>query len=359
MNEKLQKFWAKCALTLSRQSGRNARVRITAAGVLAGLAILTAHPTFAQAVWAHQNGSVQSNGAITIKTLSGGSYNGHANVTGSVAKANQTAAVQPPTVLVRGRAKVYRANGAPCTYPSLNPADTEVDVYWENDKNKKMTCWSDYPYAGTWRVDGTTIPCFVGLNDSDVTKYCVVGGGVQASKDDPTTIGLYAGLPAHLSRYDSYGPPKHLILDLQDISSAEYWGCWNTDPKSIMDEWNGKYNTQGIRDMMVSNVNCASSTAPYTTPADYRSAAMLCFNKSTPVGQWFLPAPEQLNLIRKNLVLFSKSGMGPGYYWTSQLAPHTYSYYDSSYGFNMSSGAYGYFLRSNSLLPVRCMRNFN
>ena len=51
--------------------------------------------------WAHQNGSVQSNGAVTVKSLSGGSYSATGNPTGAVAKANQNAIAQPPTVIIQ------------------------------------------------------------------------------------------------------------------------------------------------------------------------------------------------------------------------------------------------------------------
>ena len=51
--------------------------------------------------WAHQNGSVQSNGGVTVKSLSGGSYSATGNPRGAVAKANQNAATQPPTVVIQ------------------------------------------------------------------------------------------------------------------------------------------------------------------------------------------------------------------------------------------------------------------
>jgi len=97
MNEKLQKIWAKCALTLSRQSSRSASTC-----AVAGLAAVLALPAAAGPVdWAHQNGSVQSNGAVTVKSLSGGSYSATGNPSGAVAKANQNAATQPPTVIIQ------------------------------------------------------------------------------------------------------------------------------------------------------------------------------------------------------------------------------------------------------------------
>ena len=44
---------------------------------------------------------MQSNGAVTVKSLSGGSYSATGNPSGAVAKANQNAATQPPTVVIQ------------------------------------------------------------------------------------------------------------------------------------------------------------------------------------------------------------------------------------------------------------------
>lgn len=56
--------------------------------------------------WAHQAGVVQSNGAVTVKSLSGSSYSMTANPTASAARSNQNAATQPPTVLVLPNAQL-------------------------------------------------------------------------------------------------------------------------------------------------------------------------------------------------------------------------------------------------------------
>jgi len=75
---------------------------------VAGLAAVLALPAAAGPVdWAHQNGSVQSNGAVTVKSLSGGSYSATGNPSGAVAKANQNAATQPPTVIIQATAGGY------------------------------------------------------------------------------------------------------------------------------------------------------------------------------------------------------------------------------------------------------------
>jgi hypothetical protein len=43
---------------------------------------------------------LQSNGSISIKSLSGGSYAGTVNPAGTIAKSNQSAVTQPPTVII-------------------------------------------------------------------------------------------------------------------------------------------------------------------------------------------------------------------------------------------------------------------
>ena len=97
-------------LTQSCQSGRNA-------GGIASLALaaVVAHPAAAaQPGWAHQAAGFQSNGQVTVKSLAGGSYSGTQNPTGAVAKANQSAATQPPTVIIQAT-----TTGYPETLPLL------------------------------------------------------------------------------------------------------------------------------------------------------------------------------------------------------------------------------------------------
>jgi hypothetical protein len=102
MMKNLQKMLSKHGLTLSCQSGRKA-------SVLAGLlAVAGAAPAMAGPVnWAHQATGFQSNGAVTVKSLAGGSYAGTQNPAGAVAKANQNAATQPPTVIIQATSAGY------------------------------------------------------------------------------------------------------------------------------------------------------------------------------------------------------------------------------------------------------------
>ena len=57
--------------------------------------------------WAWEAGKQSSNGAVTVKSISGSSsYTGVQNPTGAVAKINQTAVTQPPTVVVQATASL-------------------------------------------------------------------------------------------------------------------------------------------------------------------------------------------------------------------------------------------------------------
>jgi hypothetical protein len=61
----------------------------------------------AQPAWAHQAPGFQSNGVITVKSLAGGTYGGTENPTGAVARVNQSAVTQPPTVIIQATGSVY------------------------------------------------------------------------------------------------------------------------------------------------------------------------------------------------------------------------------------------------------------
>ena len=65
-------------------------------------------PALAQPGWAHQTAGFQSNGQVTVKSLAGGSYIGTQNPSGAVAKSNQSAATQPPTVIIQATASSYQ-----------------------------------------------------------------------------------------------------------------------------------------------------------------------------------------------------------------------------------------------------------
>ena len=72
--------------------------KLTLCVALVGLA----QQAFAEPQWAWEAGKQTNNGAITIKSVSGGTtYSGTQNPTGAVAKTNQNAVTQPPTVIIQ------------------------------------------------------------------------------------------------------------------------------------------------------------------------------------------------------------------------------------------------------------------
>jgi hypothetical protein len=143
--------------------------------VLASANSMAAPPT-----WTHQNGSMTSNGAITVKSLSGGSYAGTQNPSGAVAKSNQNAVTQPPTVIVQATARPPTvAEGAGCNMATdtigINASQTLI-----------LTCQS-----GVWKRTGTSLTQ-VGCFEATITYYgrpasmCPVGyymAGVRISAD--------------------------------------------------------------------------------------------------------------------------------------------------------------------------------
>lgn len=73
-----------------------------------------------QVTWAHKNGTLTSNGQLTVKSVVSGSYTGSLNPTGVVVKTNQSAVTQPPTVIIKNQSvnrwSMYygdRASGLP------------------------------------------------------------------------------------------------------------------------------------------------------------------------------------------------------------------------------------------------------
>jgi hypothetical protein len=84
--------------------------------VLAGLIALasTASSVAATTGWAHQAAGFQSNGAVNVKSLSGGTYSAIQNPSGAVAKPDQSAATQPHTVVVQATTGGFFNYGTDC-----------------------------------------------------------------------------------------------------------------------------------------------------------------------------------------------------------------------------------------------------
>jgi len=103
--------------------------------------------------WAHQAAGFQSNGAVTVKSLSGGSHAGTQNPSGAVAKANQNAVTQAPTVIIQAT-----SGGYPQALPllvsgtsSVPPCPTGYSSVWTISSSTYPSCTvpATYNVAGT------------------------------------------------------------------------------------------------------------------------------------------------------------------------------------------------------------------
>jgi hypothetical protein len=128
--------------------------------VITAVSALASLPAAAgQVDWAHQNGSVQSNGSVSVRTVSGVNYSASQNPVGAVAKANQNAATQPTTVVVQATGAGYgetialSASGA--TPPSCPAGYSPIFVRSGTGCNTTSavwniggTRWSFIPFTG-------------------------------------------------------------------------------------------------------------------------------------------------------------------------------------------------------------------
>ena len=151
---------------LGCQSGRSA----------AGLAFASVmSPAVAgSASWAHQAGSLSSNGSVTVKSLAGGSYAAAQNPTGAVAKASQNAATQPPTVIVQATASLpIKTIGEACTAMTSGASPNQTadeGTAITADRSSLLTC-----QGGVWgkQVDSVPKGTLCGYNDGAASTSCM------------------------------------------------------------------------------------------------------------------------------------------------------------------------------------------
>lgn len=154
---------------------------------------LTKLAVAAQPGWAHQASGFQSNGQVMVKSLSGASYSATQNPMGAVAKANQNAATQPPTVIIQAtaastrecRPKIRGSSGVNVTMPTCPVGYTSI--FQESANLSANSCPSEgnetFNIAGTnWsfglvRVENAQAVGF--LNDN---KPSVNSGNLPASQ---------------------------------------------------------------------------------------------------------------------------------------------------------------------------------
>jgi len=113
--------------------------------ILACTLALTTTLTTAAPQWTWEAGKQTNNGAITIKSTNGSTtYSGTQNPTGAVAKTNQSAVTQPPTVIIQAT-----SGGLPFNYK---------DDCWIFDLTGHDNEW----FIGAGKID-TTATTFTGV----------------------------------------------------------------------------------------------------------------------------------------------------------------------------------------------------
>jgi len=104
--------------------------------------------------WTWEAGKQSSNGAITVKSTNGStSYSGTQNPTGAVAKTNQTAVTQPPTVIVQATSSMpVHTVGDACTASTSGTAPNQTadeGIAVSLDRTSILSCQSGmYATAG-------------------------------------------------------------------------------------------------------------------------------------------------------------------------------------------------------------------
>ena len=147
--------------------------------------------TAGQVNWAHQAGAMQSNGAVVVKSLSGASYAGTSNPAGAVAKANQNASTQPPTVIIQATSTSY-SETLPLVVDGLVPPScptTFTAVFSRTGTGAFKATDAAYNVSGTrWSliglsVNGTLYAAWVAdnpaMSGSSASPQPVNGGMIQ------------------------------------------------------------------------------------------------------------------------------------------------------------------------------------
>lgn len=150
------------------------------------LVLVAAFSTAALAVgpgpqWTWAAGAQTNNGAIVLKSTNGSTtYSGTQNPTGAVAKVNQTAATQPPTVIVQATASLpIKAVGDACSQTTSGTSpnqSADEGTAITADRSLILSCQS-----GTWGksagggifdpAPGTTLTCSMGGGSAFSTAY--------------------------------------------------------------------------------------------------------------------------------------------------------------------------------------------
>ena len=173
---------------LACQSGRTVGA-LGALGASIAFGVLTPAAVAGNASWAHQEGMVASNGAVTVKSLSGGSTAGTQNPTGAVAKANQTAATQPPTVIIQATGSAVPqcvtklVSGT--TRPAVPACGSGYTQVWSDQSASTSggwyidTCSTSSGNEAVYNINGSNLS-FIRISNSSVDyRGFAIGGAIN------------------------------------------------------------------------------------------------------------------------------------------------------------------------------------
>ena len=179
------------------------------------LAIAAVPAVAGSASWAHHAGSLSSNGAVTVKSLAGGSYAATQNPSGAIAKTNQVAATQPATVIIQatsgGNPECVPVTQAAASAPSCPAGYTAV---WQSSG-------SSCPSRAVFNINGSRFS-FSTIDPGGSGSYMYAGFGID---DAPTVLGNpssatgYSMVPATGTSYTQVCGPR------LSTPSSTNWGA--------------------------------------------------------------------------------------------------------------------------------------
>lgn len=130
--------------------------------------------------WAYDTGKQTQNGAIIVKSVNGSTtYASTQNPTGAVAKTNQNATTQPPSVMIMATATLpIKVEGSVCNPVSSGVSPNEMadeGIAITADRSVLLSCQSGVWGKQTAKVPTTQILSFAEAAFVPTTRYCPAG----------------------------------------------------------------------------------------------------------------------------------------------------------------------------------------
>ena len=179
--------------------------------LIAIISLSTATGALADPEWTWEAGKQTNNGAITVKSMSGGTtYSGTQNPTGAVAKTNQSAVTQPPTVIIQSTGGTVPecvpklVTGDP--RPAIPTCPTGYHAVWSDQSTATKAGVQDSCPAvsgnyGAYNIGGSNLNFVAAYNSSNASyryrMFALSGSltymGNQVNVDATTEGAMYSG----------------------------------------------------------------------------------------------------------------------------------------------------------------------